>query len=90
MCFLFKGFYLFTCILLYFFKAVIISSLRCSIIVKRWGFRSESCFSGVLGYPGLAVVQELGSGGADLYWLLPFLFLYLPLVISGVNWPGCL
>ena len=28
---------------------------------KRWNFRSESCFSGMLGYPGLAVVEELGS-----------------------------
>jgi hypothetical protein len=30
----------------------------------RCDFKSESCFSGVLGYPGLAVVEELGSDDA--------------------------
>jgi hypothetical protein len=30
----------------------------------RCDFKSESCFSGVLGYPGLAVVGELGSDDA--------------------------
>ena len=29
-------------------------------------FISNSCFSGVLGYPGLAVVGELGSDDAIL------------------------
>jgi hypothetical protein len=27
-------------------------------------FRSESCFSGVLGYPGLGMVGEFGSDDA--------------------------
>jgi hypothetical protein len=30
----------------------------------RYDFKSESCFSGVLGYPGLAVVRELGYDDA--------------------------
>jgi hypothetical protein len=30
----------------------------------RCDFKSESCFSVVLGYPGLAVVEELGFDGA--------------------------
>jgi hypothetical protein len=31
----------------------------------RSDFKSESLFSGVLGYPGLAVVGELGSDDAN-------------------------
>jgi hypothetical protein len=38
--------------------------LKSSIIIMRCDFKSESCFSGVLGYPGLAVVEELGSDDA--------------------------
>jgi hypothetical protein len=30
----------------------------------RCNFKLESCFSGVLGYPGLAMVEELGSDEA--------------------------
>jgi hypothetical protein len=37
------------------------SFLKSSIIVMRHDFKSESCCSRVLGYPGLAVVEELGS-----------------------------
>jgi hypothetical protein len=60
MCFLFKGFYLFICVLLYL-RELFISFLKFSIIIMRCYFKSESWFSGVLGYPGLAVVGELGS-----------------------------
>jgi hypothetical protein len=28
----------------------------------RHDFKSESCFSGVVGYPGLAVMEVLGFG----------------------------
>jgi hypothetical protein len=38
--------------------------LKSSIIIMRSDFRSESYFSGVLGYPGLAMVGELGSDDA--------------------------
>ena len=58
-----------------------ISSLKASIIFMRWDFRSESCFLGVLEYPGLAVVGKLGSDEAGLYWVLLFMFLCLSLVI---------
>jgi hypothetical protein len=37
------------------------SSLKSSIIIVRCDFKSESCFSGVLEYLGLAVVGEQGS-----------------------------
>jgi hypothetical protein len=60
MCFLSKGFYLFTCVLLYFFEEVFMS-LKSSIIFMKLEFGSESCFMGMLGYPGLAMVGELGS-----------------------------
>jgi hypothetical protein len=32
--------------------------------IMRDYFRSESCFSSVLGFPGLAVMGELGSDDA--------------------------
>jgi hypothetical protein len=31
------------------------------VIIMRSNFKSESCFSGVILYPGLAMVGELGS-----------------------------
>ena len=61
-------------------------------------FKSRSCFSGVFGYPGLAVVGELGSDGAMLPWFLLVMFLCLPfarclsLVVSGLAvslWLDC-
>jgi len=44
-------------------------------------FKSKSCFSGVLGYLGLAVVGELGSDDAKWPWFLLLRFLSLPLAI---------
>ena len=35
-----------------------------SVIIMRNEFRSESCFSSVIVYPGLAMVGELGSDDA--------------------------
>jgi hypothetical protein len=35
-------------------------SLVASIIFMRWEFWSTYCFTGVLGYPGLAVVGDVG------------------------------
>lgn len=40
------------------------SILKTSIIIMRRDFKSESCFSCVVGHPGLAMVGELGSGDA--------------------------
>jgi hypothetical protein len=38
--------------------------LKSSIIIMRCDFRSKSCFSGVMVYPGLSLVGELGSDDA--------------------------
>jgi hypothetical protein len=38
--------------------------LKSSIIIMRCDFKSVSCFSGVLAYPGLAMMGELGSDDA--------------------------
>ena len=38
--------------------------LKSSIIIMKCDFKSEFCFSGMLGYQGLAVVGELGSDDA--------------------------
>ena len=40
------------------------SFLKSSIFIMRCDFISHSCFSGVLEYPGLAVVGELGYDDA--------------------------
>ena len=40
------------------------SFLKSSIIIIRCDIKSASCFSGMLGYPGLTVMGELGSDGA--------------------------
>ena len=49
----------------------------------RYDFKSEYCFSGVLGYLGLAVVGVLGSDDAQWSWFLILAFWHL--VISGVS-----
>lgn len=59
--------------------------LKPSIIFKWWIVRSEFCFSGVLEYPGLAMVGELVCDGAKLHWLLLLMFLCL-LFPSGYLW----
>jgi hypothetical protein len=50
------------------------SFLKSSIIIMRSYFRSEFCFSGVLGYPGLAMVGELGSDDVSVAYVLFFFF----------------
>ena len=47
----------------------------------KYDFKSESCFSGVLGYPELAVVGILGSDDAQCSWFLLARFLHLPFTI---------
>ena len=44
-------------------------------------FKSKSCFSGVLGHPGLAIVGELGSDAAILPRFLLVTFLHLTFAI---------
>jgi hypothetical protein len=48
----------FTCISL---RELLMSFLKSSISIMRYDFKYESCFSSVLGYPGLTVVGVLGS-----------------------------
>ena len=55
------------------------SFLKCSTIIINCDFKSESCFSGLLGYPGLAIVGELGSDVAKKPWFLLVRLLCLPL-----------
>ena len=47
----------------------------------RYDFKSEACFLGVLGYPGLAVVGVLGPDDAQWSWFLLVRFLDLPFAI---------
>ena len=44
--------------------------LKSSIIFMKLEFRYESCSKGVLGYPGVAEVGELGSDVAKSKWFL--------------------
>jgi hypothetical protein len=61
------------------------SILNSSIIIMRCDFKSECCFSGVFGYPGLTEVGELGSDKAKQPWFL--LLMFLPLLLpSGYLW----
>jgi hypothetical protein len=52
------------------FSELLMPFLKSSTSIMRYDFKSESCFSGVLGYPGLAVLGVLGSDYAKLSWLL--------------------
>ena len=54
----------------------------------RCDLKSRSCFSSVLGYPGLAVVEELGSDGTMWTWFVGnvFAFDFCHMVISGASW----
>ena len=57
------------------------SFLKSSISIMKCGFKSRSWFSGVLSYPGLAVVVELCLDGAIFPWFLLVMFLCLPFAI---------
>jgi hypothetical protein len=55
----------------------------------RWNFKSESCFSGVLEYPGITVVGTLGFDDAlvalvSVPYVVALAFPHLD--ISGVSW----
>jgi hypothetical protein len=49
---------------------LLILFLKSSTAIMRYDFISESCFSGMLGYPGLTVVGVLGSDDAQWTWFL--------------------
>ena len=71
------------------------SFLKSSISIMRCDFESRFCFSGMVGYPGLAVFGELHSDGAMLPCFLLVIFLHLPfsiwlsLVLAGVIVSDC-
>jgi hypothetical protein len=76
----------FSCISL---RNLFISSLNASIIFIRWDLKSSSYSSCVLGYPGLAEVEKLGSGDVILIWLLLVMLywsfaIWLSLVLEGL------
>jgi hypothetical protein len=58
----------------------------------RYDFKFKWCFSGVFGYPGLAVVGVNGYDDSEWSWLLlvRLLFPFCHLVISGVRCSSCL
>jgi hypothetical protein len=45
-------------------RELLMAFIKSSIIIMRSDFRSESCFSSVMVYPGLAMVGELGADDA--------------------------
>ena len=51
--------------------------------------KSESWFSGMLGYPGLIVVGLLGSDDGERSWFLLITFDFCHLLISGFSY-SCL
>jgi hypothetical protein len=55
------------------------SFVMCSIINMRCDFKSESCFSHLLGHPVTTVVGELGSD--DAKYPLFLLLMFLPFAI---------
>jgi hypothetical protein len=69
---------LFSCLSL---SELLMSFLMSSASIMRYDFKSESCFSGVLGYPGLTEVGKLGSDDGEWSWFLLVRFLHLPFVI---------
>ena len=83
---------MFSCISL---RELFMSFLTFSLRIIRCDFKSESCFSGVLDYPQLALVGKLGSDDARYSCFLLVKLLCLPfsfwfsLVLVGLavsNW----
>ena len=58
----------------------------------RYSFKSKSCFSGVLGYPGLAVVGVLSFDAAEWSWPVSkiLMFAFCHSVTSGISCYSCL
>lgn len=76
----FKGFYLFVFSSISLSK-LLISSIKFSIIFLPWDIRSVSYFSGVLEFPELLMVGDLGSDSVKVYWLLLVIIFFLLLAI---------
>jgi hypothetical protein len=61
-----------------YFSELLMPFLKSFTSIMRYDFKSESCFSGVLGYPGLTVLGTLGSDDTEWSWYLLVRFLHLP------------
>ena len=57
----------FSCI---FLSELLMPFLKSSTSIMRYDFKSKSCFSCMLGYPGLAEVGMLGSDDGEQSWFL--------------------
>jgi hypothetical protein len=68
----------FSCISL---SELLMPFLKSSTSIMIYYFKTKSCFSGVLGYPGLSVVGILSSDDAQSSWFLLVRFLHLPFAI---------
>jgi hypothetical protein len=55
--------------------------LKFSTAIMTYGFKSVSCFLGMLEYPGLIVVGILGSDNAQCSWFLLVRVLCFPFAI---------
>jgi hypothetical protein len=64
MCVLKSSIIIIITIIIIIIVVVVVVVIIIIIIIMRCDFKSESCFSGVLGDPGLIVVGELGSNDA--------------------------
>jgi hypothetical protein len=71
-------FAVFSCISL---SELLMLLLKSPTTIMRYDFKYESCFSGMLGYPGLAEVGVLGSDDSERSWSLLVRFLRLPFAI---------
>jgi hypothetical protein len=71
----------FTCLAVFSCISLLKPFLMSTTSIMGYDFKSKSCFSGVLGYPGLAKVGVLGSDGGEWSWFLLVRFLCLPFAI---------
>jgi hypothetical protein len=53
---------------------LLMSFLKSSTSIMRYDFKSKSCSSGMLEYPGLTLVGTLGSDDAEWSWFLLVIF----------------
>ena len=56
-----------------YLRELFMSFLKSSSIMRS-DFKFDSCFSSVMFYPGLAMVEELGSDDAKPPWFLLLMF----------------
>ena len=73
-----------TCLAMFYcisLSELLMPFLKSSTTIMRYNFESVPYFSGVLWYPGLAVVGVMGSDDIQCSWFLLVRFLHLPFTI---------